>query len=90
MPCIENEKGPSLFKAGCFRGSFVFLKKKTILFLKYIRWDTNMRMRYDNDFIDCHSSKMSLGKCGDLKIGSNDTKMEAKLLCSSSRTFRHF
>ena len=55
---------------------FVF-KEEDDLFLKYIRpirWDTNMRMRYANDFIDCHSRKISLGKCVDLKIGSKDPR----------------
>ena len=51
-----------------------FFKEEDDLFLKYIRWDTNMRMRYDNDFIDCHSRKISLGKCVDLKIGSKDPR----------------
>ena len=53
---------------------FIEIRVEDHLFLKYIRWDTNMRMRYDNDFIDCHSRKISLGKCVDLKIGSKDPR----------------
>ena len=76
--------GSSHNSSKCQKSKIVHFRDEDHLFFKYIRWDTNIRMRYDKDFNDCHSSKVSLRKCVDLKIGPYDPRN-----WSSSRTFRH-